>query len=249
MKKESSKVPFLDRLIRCAVDIVYPKIELVGCENIPDEPCILVGNHSQAHGPIITEERLPFPHYTWCSSQMMEKKEVAEYAYSDFWSKKPKSVRWLYWLISRIIPGIASYIMLHANTIPVYRDSRCIITFRRTIEKLTGGNHIVIFPECYIPHNNIVNAFQDRFIDVARLYYRKTGECLQFVPMYLAPKLRKVFFGKPIRFDPAAKIEEEREKICKYLMDTITEIALAQPRHRVVPYPNVSAKNYPENVL
>ena len=58
--------PFLCRVIRRAVDLVYPEMELVGLENLPAEASIIVGNHSQIHGPIITEERLPFDHYTWC---------------------------------------------------------------------------------------------------------------------------------------------------------------------------------------
>lgn len=241
--------PVLDRIIRKAVDIVYPDIELVGLENLPAEPSIIVGNHSQAHGPIITEERLPFPHYTWCASQMMNKSEVADYAYTDFWSKKPKQIRWFYKLLSRIIPGLASYIMVHANTIPVYRDNRCITTFRMTVDKLRTGNSIVIFPECYEPCNNIIYRFQNRFIDVAKLYYRRTGECLHFVPMYLAPRLKKVIFGKPIRYNPDNRPEEERQRICDYLMETVTEIARSQPLHTVIPYPNIPKREYPQNIV
>lgn len=239
--------PFLCRVIRKAVDLVYPKMELVGLENLPSEPSIIVGNHSQAHGPIITEERLPFDHYTWCVWQMMNRDEVAAYAYADFWSKKPKSIRWLYWLISRVIPIPASYIMSHGRTIPVYRDSRCLATFRKTMEKLEDGYHIVIYPEHYVPYNHILWEFEDRFIDVARLYYKRTGKCLHFVPMYLAPKLRKICFGKPICFQPDRPIAAERERIRKELMESITQIAVSLPPHTVVPYPNVPKKQYPSN--
>ena len=68
--------PGLCRFIRWIVGVFYPKMELVGLEKLPEESCILVGNHSQAHGAIITEERLPFDHYTWCASQMMDKNQV-----------------------------------------------------------------------------------------------------------------------------------------------------------------------------
>lgn len=244
-KKEE---PFLAHLIRKAVDIVYPKMELEGLENLPEHPCVVVGNHSQAHGAIVTEERLPFDHYTWCAAPMLNRKEVAQYAFEDFWSAKPKSVRWFYWLLSRIIPIPASYILSHGSTIPVYRDSRCVATFKQSVEKLQEGFHLVIFPEHNQPHNNIVHDFQDRFIDVARFYYKKTGENLSFVPMYLAPKLKKIFFGQPIVFDPDAPIAQERRRICDCLMDAITEIALAQPRHTVIPYPNIPKRDYPQNV-
>ena len=240
--------PLLCKLIRKAVDLVYPKMELVGIENLPEEPCVIVGNHSQIHGPIITEERLPFDHYTWCASQMMDKKEVADYAFQDFWSDKPKASQWFFWILSRIIKYPAVYIMTHARTIPVYHDSRCLTTFRRSMEKLCDGCHLVIFPECREKYNNILYDFQDRFIDLAWMYYKKTGKRLQFVPMYLAPKLKKIFLCPPVSFDPEVPKSRERQRIKRELMDAITAAALAQPLHTVIPYRNISPKNYPKNL-
>ena len=81
------------KFLRWIVGVVYPNMELVGLENLPEDAFVLVGNHSQAHGAIVAEERLPFDHYTWCAWQMMDKKEVSRYAYTDFWQDKPKAVR------------------------------------------------------------------------------------------------------------------------------------------------------------
>ena len=122
------------KFLRWIVGVVYPNMELVGLENLPEDA-------------IVAEERLPFDHYTWCAWQMMDKKEVSRYAYTDFWQDKPKAVRWIFWLASKIIKYPAVYIMTHARTIPVYHDSRCLTTFRRSIEKLQDGYSLVIFPE------------------------------------------------------------------------------------------------------
>ena len=240
--------PVLCRIIRKAVDLCYPEMELVGLQNLPEEACVIVGNHSQAHGPIITEERLPFDHYTWCAWQMMDKKEVADYAFEDFWQDKPGCTQWFYWLVSRIIRTPAVYIMTHARTIPVYHDTRCLTTFRRSLEKLQEGFHLVIFPECREEYNNILYEFQDKFIDLAWMYHKRTGQILNFVPMYLAPKLKKIFFGQPIVFDPEAPKQTERARIKQALMDSITSIACAQPLHTVIPYRNISSKYYPKNL-
>ena len=107
---------------------------------------------------------------------------------------------------------------------------------------------MVIFPEHDADHNHILCEFQDRFIDVAKLYYKKTGKELLFVPLYIAPKLKSMYFGKPIRFDPDAPIAEERSRICKYLMQEITEIAVSLPEHTVIPYRNIPKKHYPSNI-
>ena len=66
--------------------------------------------------------------------------------------------------------------------------------------------------------------------------------------MYIAPKLKKMYLGKPIRFRADEPIGEERKRICAYLMKEITEIACALPEHKVVPYRNIPKKEYPSNI-
>ena len=88
----------------------------------------------------------------------------------------------------------------NAHTIPVYHGARVMITFRQTLRLLRNGEKIVIFPEHTVPHNNIVYDFRDRFIDLARMYYQKTQKELCFVPMYVAPKLKKMVLGQPVHY-------------------------------------------------
>ena len=123
-----------------------------------------------------------------------------------------------------------------------------ISTFRETVAKIQEGASVIILPEHDEPYNHILCQFQDRFIDVARHYYRKTGKELSFVPLYLAPSLRQIHLGKPIRFCPDTPIKEERRRICEYLMQEITEMACALPEHTVVPYNNIPKKEYPSNI-
>ena len=107
---------------------------------------------------------------------------------------------------------------------------------------------MVIFPEHDVKYNHILYAFQDRFIDVAKLYYRKTGKEVAFVPLYIAPKLKKMYLGKPIRFCAANPLDEERDRIREYLVREITSIACGLPKHTVIPYRNIPKKYYPSNI-
>ena len=229
------------------VRFFYPKTEAMNLENLPQEPSIIVGNHSQAHGPIVSELYFPGKRSIWCAGQMMSIKELPDYAYHDFWDDKPKALKPLFRLVSYIIAPFAACVMRCGDTIAVYHDTRVINTFRDTVKKLQGGEHIIIFPECKKGYNQILCAFQENFVDVAKLYYKRTGVALNFVPMYLAPKLHKFYFGKPIRYDPAAPIAQERRRICQALMDSITELAESLPEHTVVPYPNISKRDYKTN--
>ena len=181
----------------------------------------------------------------WCIGEMMHVKEVPAYAYRDFWSLKPKYLRWLFKLLSYVIAIPAAFLFQHADTVAVYKDARIRHTFRDTDAALEDGANVIIFPERVGEYNEIVNEFQDKFVDVARLYDRKHGKRLAFVPMYIAPRLHTVTFGSPIYFDPEQEIEEQRAVICSYLQQEITRMAKALPRHVVVPYDNVRKREYP----
>ena len=97
--------PALFRLIRVIVKQIFPKYELVGTENLPDEPCVIVGNHAQMYGPIASELYPPRLHYIWCIGEVLNRKELPAYVMKDFWYMKPKAVRWLYRLFSHLIAG------------------------------------------------------------------------------------------------------------------------------------------------
>lgn len=244
----SNHAPGLYRVIRALVKAFYPRTAVVGAGALPARDCVIVGNHTQMNGPIVSELYIPGEPYTWCAAEMMTLSEVPGYAYRDFWSQKPRGVRWLYKPLSYIIAPLSVCIFNNARTIPVYHDTRIVTTFRKTIDRLAAGASVVIFPEYDAPYNNILYAFRDKFVDVARFYYKKTGRALSFVPMYVAPALRTVYFGAPVEYDPAAPPARERERVCAALMEAITALARSLPRHTVVPYRNIPKRLYPVNI-
>ena len=232
------------RVIRWLVKLFYPKMKVMGIENLPREASIIVANHTQMNGPIACELYFPGKRYTWCAGQMMHLKEVPAYAYRDFWSQKPIYTRFFYKLLSYVIAPISVCVFNNANTIAVYRDTRIIATFKNTVKVLQEGASVVIFPEHNVPYNHILCDFQENFTDIAKLYYKRTGQALNFVPMYIAPTLKTMHIGKPVTYDPHKPIESQRTEICKALKEAITDMAVALPEHRVIPYQNIPRKQY-----
>ena len=247
-KLNDKKTSLLYRFVRWLIWLFFPKFRVIHAENLPDEPCVIVGNHSQMFGPVAGEIYTPGKHAVWCAGEMMHREEVAAYAFQDFWSGKPEGTHWFYRILSHAVIPLALLLFNNAHTIAVYHDTRLLSTFRESIAALQNGSSLVIFPECYDEHNNIVHRFQDKFIDLARFYYKKTGTELCFVPVYIAPALSSMTYGDPVRFRADAPIAEERRRICDALMDGITEIAVSLPEHTVVPYPNISKKDDPKNI-
>lgn len=236
------------KVVKAIVRLVYGKMDVLGGENLPAGASIIVGNHAQMNGPIAAELFLGMDRYTWCIGQMMELKEVPAYAFQDFWSAKPRAVRWLYKIASYLIAPLSVFIFNNANTIPVYHDARVLMTFRETLKRLREGNRVVIFPEHDVPYNNILCDFQDKFVDLARMYYSLTKQRLSFVPMYICPALKKLVLGAPILFEPDSDIDAERSRICDTLKVSITDLARGLPRHTVVPYRNIPKKEYPSSL-
>lgn len=235
------------RFIKFMVRLFYPDTRVEGTENLPDEPCIIVGNHAKMNGPIACELYFPGDHYTWTAGEMMHLKEVPAYAYKDFWSGKPGYIRWFFRIMSYAVAPLSVCIFNNANCIGVYHDMRLVSTFRDTVSRLEQGANVVVFPEHDVMYNGLVWEFQKKFVDVASSYYRKTGRELCFVPMYVAPDLKTLYLGKPVRYDHTVPKKAQRASICSYLMEQITEMATALPEHTVVPYPNIPKKNYPNN--
>lgn len=247
MKKTSKPAKAVYKITRFLFEIFYPKYEIEGFENLPLQNAVIVANHSQMAGPINGELFMPENCYMWCAGQMMNMKETPEYAFNDFWAKKPKWTHPFYKLLSHMIAPLAYCLFNNARTIAVYKDARIVGTFRETLEMIKSKNNILIFPECPETCNNILYKFQENFVDIARLYYKRYETELEFVPMYIAPKLKKMYIGKKIRYDHDNDCEAERKRITEYLSDEITKTARNLPKHTVVPYLNIPKKRYLTN--
>ena len=52
---EEKRTSRLYRGIRWGVKLVFPKFRLVEAEQLPETPCVIVGNHSQTYGPVAGE--------------------------------------------------------------------------------------------------------------------------------------------------------------------------------------------------
>ena len=223
------------------IRMAYKQPKYIGLENIPKEPCIAIGNHAQMHGPVNAELYFPTKKLIWCDGPMMVRKEFPKYAYSNFWGGKVGIFKKAF---AHLIAPIITKIFRDADALSVYRDMRIVKTYKASAQALSEGINIVILPECPEEYNEITNKFNEYFVDTARYYYKAEQKELSFVPTYYCREHGIMLFGNPIKFDSKAPIEEERKRICQYLMDEITSLAKSIEVHKVIPFNAVSKKEY-----
>ena len=79
---DDKKTTWIYRVLRWFIWLFSPKYRLEGVENLPAEPCVIVGNHSHMYGPIAGELYTPGKHYVWCAGEMMNRDEVAAHKHT-----------------------------------------------------------------------------------------------------------------------------------------------------------------------
>ena len=175
-----SKKPLFFKMIEKIARVAFKKSEFYDVDKIPNEACFIISNHSQLFTPIGCQLDFPTSKVIWSTGEVASTKEFPKYAQTVFWGNKKKSVKWLYKILSYILAPIFSYVIRHADTLPVYRDARMLSTFKYTVETIHNGTNVIILPESPVEYNHIVNEFNDKFIDAARFYYTKYKKELYF---------------------------------------------------------------------
>ena len=227
--------------------IKYRRVKIHNASLLDEENTIVIANHAQLNGPIIAQLHLDERYHIWANWQMFFLREVPSYTMRDFFPYKSGWTRPFYKIASYLLAPLMPCMMKNARAVPVYHDVRMASTVKNTLRLLSEGRGIVIFPEKHERHNNILNAFESQFVNLAKVYYRRTGERIRFLPMYIAPDLDGCYFGDAVYYDPDSDIEAERQRISAHLSGEITRVARELPLHTVIPFDNISSRRYLSN--
>ena len=184
------------------------------------EPCVFVVNHAGAWGPIdmcakfeLRDECRP-----WFNAAVMDPKEVPAYVRQDYWWKpgcalEPFFNATLPYIAAAVLPPI----LRSAPGVPVYHDARVMTTMRQSVRLLKEGRYIIIFPEQpsgWRSHHTWINT---GFLQLAVLYFRSTGRNLNFWPVHIDRKERKILVGAPVAMDVSVPLEDQKEALSEKL--------------------------------
>ena len=181
----------------------------------PAGPTVYVCSHGNMAGPLATLCWLPFPVRPWVFHVFTDKKTCYEQFSGYTFSQRFGLPRPLANLLAGIVSGYVSTLMASTGAIPVYRGSIHIgATFKETVAALKAGDSVLIFPDVdYTDDSDSIGAVYDGFLLTDRFWRRASDEPLDFVPLRLDHRTRRITAGPPVRFDRGADQKAELVRV------------------------------------
>lgn len=196
--------------------------------DVDNGPVVFVCNHLEIYGPLITNLHLPFYFRSWIISSMLDKEIIAgqlESGINVVFSWLPARLRQK---LPHFFAPIALKILLSLDPIPVYRGTmrEVIKTMQLTVDAMEYEDNILLFPENpgeekYAQQG--VSQFYSGFASIGSEYYKRTGNCTTFYPMYVNRQKRTLTIGDGIRYSPENGSKKEKERIVEALHSWMNE--------------------------
>ena len=189
----------------------------------PSGPTVYVCSHGNMAGPLTTLCWLPFPVRPWVFHVFTDKKTCYEQFSGYTFSQRFGLPQPLANLLAGIVSGYVSTLMTSTGAIPVYRGSIHIgATFKETVAALQAGDSVLIFPDVdYTDDSDSIGAVYDGFLLTDRFWRRVSDEPLEFVPLRLDHRTRRITAGPPVRFDREADQKVELVRVREALRQEI----------------------------
>jgi 1-acyl-sn-glycerol-3-phosphate acyltransferase len=208
------------------------RFRVVGHEQVPDAgPAIYVSNHLDALGPIMSVLSIPVRFYPWIVAEQTDYRRAPRYLYDDFVSRA--------WHLNGRL-GIAVSWALSRITVPLLTGLGCVSVdstrhetlpaFRRSLELLTAGENLLIFPEeASSPEEpeSRLHQFQCGFIGLCSMYGRTTGGRLPIYPVAVHAGRKTIAVGQPVFHENGGDRRADVQATCDRLHQRVRELYLA----------------------
>jgi len=216
------------RVMKWFVKPCFP-CKCIGAEKLKnlDGPVVFVGNHYEIYGPVVAVLRMPVNFRPWVINEMLDDDKIVEQMSIGInLSKLPKFVK-------KRLPHVAKrfmkYILNAMEPIPVHKGNlrEVVTTINTTVEAMQQGDNIMLFPENpeYMYSQGGVDKFYSGFAEIGNSYFKKTGKCTTFFPVYISKKKRKLFIGDGIKFDQTVPKADEKRRIANLLHNSMEKMA------------------------
>ncbi len=212
-----------DRLYRLLRLLGSPfRYPVIGLERLPAHgPAVIIANHLGSIGPVEAILSLPQRLHPWVIRDMTDPRRAPQYLYDDFirpvWGLSGRAGRLVSWIVAQIAAAIINGI----ESVPVDQNpDRTISAFRRSLELLSEGRILLIFPEDsrQPAHPELgIHHFRCGVVGLCRMYERENGRRLPIYPIAVHAGRRRILVGEPVFYEDGRGPRESIQHTCKTL--------------------------------
>ena len=205
---------------------LFMRVEVeIGCDDLP-ECAIIVSNHSAKSGPLAFELYYPHFHATWGAHEMLGGYSSRFHYLRDVFYIRKQGKGRLSATVRAAFEALFSKMFYKGiKILPTYTDMRFLYTVRSSMELLSEGASLLIFPENssrgYL--DELTDAFPG-FVMLAEQYLNKTGVDSPIVSAYYHRKSKKMIVEAPEYVGRLLENGMKRKEIAEYFKERINEI-------------------------
>ncbi|MGN0819346.1 MAG: glycosyltransferase family 2 protein [Christensenellaceae bacterium] len=163
---------------------------------------VYVCRHLNMHGPLTTASKLGFDCHMMIFSVFTTFKEC----FTHFRDYNFMTVKKMHRIPSTILAFAMACFLVplikSMDGIPVYRkNTKSIITLKKSLKFLEMHENIILFPDIeYTADADKESDIYSGFLLLEKMYYKKTGRHLRFIPLVIDDENRVIIEKPPIRF-------------------------------------------------
>lgn len=212
-KKKQPFFSFVKRILR----LFYKKPELVYCGGKIEDGSIIVGNHCSMKGPVIYELYLPAFTAKWGAGEMLgDYKSRFTYLRDVYFMQKRGYRKGTASFLAFFDAMFSIFFYRGMKFLPTWRDVRFARTVANSIEVLSDGTSVLIFPENSDEgYKEVLTEFLPGFVILAEKYYKKTQKDLPVYPVYYSDKANVMVIGEPFYVQDYMKQGLDRGQIAE----------------------------------
>lgn len=241
-KKTVQFRPISKAVLRILELILGRGITLEFREELPNEPLIVCPNHAMEFGPFAVQAKQSKarPCRIFTHAGIIRMRTIPKHVMTDILpGKKGFSYAFYYTMVALISP-LFSGVVKSMEPIAVQHGSGHELINRKTAETLKDGKDVVIFPESNRQDlaRQYVNILQPGLPHIIKYLKETEGINPWVVPAYMCKSLKKVVYGKPIKFEYETFSYAAASMFLNQISDEIEKLAQSLPPHKITHYDN-----------
>ena len=201
--KKKPKYPLSIRTLAKMKRRMTPR-ELVG--SAPGGPTVYLCRHLDREGLATAIAYIPEVVRPWVLDKFTSYKSIRDLYTNYTFPVRMKKGKVFSAVVGRMAARGTHYAVKKLNGIPVYRgekSAKTITTIKQSVTALENGDKLLVFPDVdYADKTEGDERIYKGFGVVDKMYRRKTGNKIAFVPVYIGEK--EVVLHDPVYFDGEA---------------------------------------------